>query len=644
MTAEIANPSRTAPSSQTMENSSFSPPPNAAVAADSDTDDHSSSHDHSNRSFRSSALSRNLDIPSSNSLKSEEYRQLFRLPFEEVLVQDFNCALQENILLQGHMYLFDHYICFYSNIFGFESKKIIPLQDVTSVRRAKTAGIFPNAIEIVAASKKHIFASFLSRDEAYRLIVDGWSQNDNEPNGLSDRQDSKSEIGSQLNGVGSIENGNTSDSPANERESDERNSEVSRSGDTEISPNHVDDDDVRPTSQEIPDIKEEKQDAVSAEGPSTSSSVNWKQENIDAPEVSKSFTLAGESKFQISVEQFFNYFFSDDGIGFVESYHKACGDRDFKCSSWTPCEDSGFVREKSFLHPIKVYFGAKCGGCKETQKYRVYKNSHLFIATSQEVSDVPYADYFTVEGAWDVQKDDNESQGCILRVYVRVTFSKKTIWKGKIEQSTMEECRETYATWIDLAHKLIKQKNSEEIGGKKVEGGQIGHKNTKENGDCAERSHVNADAGTTTETVTKTLSNKPTGKLLQGSLQHVSTIADTMKSLALNFFSFLKNRGNLQQFLVISLCIILLLMQISIVVLLNRPQQVHVISQADHFSSVGSASGQRAAEAMAWMEKRVHLLNDEMLVVEGQLERMRHEHITLKAQLKDLQHLIKQQQ
>lgn len=60
-------------------------------------------------------------------------------------------------------------------------------------------------------------------------------------------------------------------------------------------------------------------------------------------------------------------------------------------------------------------------------------------------------------------------------------------------------------------------------------------------------------------------------------------------------------------------------------------------------SSVGLGAGNRAAEAMAWMEKRVHLLKDEMLVVEAQLERMRHEHIMLKSQLKDLEGLYKQQ-
>jgi hypothetical protein len=33
-------------------------------------------------------------------------------------------------------------------------QKTIPLQEVTEVRKAKTAAIFPNAIEIVAGSKR----------------------------------------------------------------------------------------------------------------------------------------------------------------------------------------------------------------------------------------------------------------------------------------------------------------------------------------------------------------------------------------------------------------------------------------------------------------------------------------------------------
>ena len=43
-------------------------------------------------------------------------------------IEDFHCALQKKICLQGRLYLFQHHVCFYSNLFGFIKSKVIPLQ------------------------------------------------------------------------------------------------------------------------------------------------------------------------------------------------------------------------------------------------------------------------------------------------------------------------------------------------------------------------------------------------------------------------------------------------------------------------------------------------------------------------------------
>jgi hypothetical protein len=56
--------------------------------------------------------------------------------------------LQKRILLQGRLYLFDSYVCFYSNLFGYVHTKVIPLADVTAVCKKKTALVVPNAIEV----------------------------------------------------------------------------------------------------------------------------------------------------------------------------------------------------------------------------------------------------------------------------------------------------------------------------------------------------------------------------------------------------------------------------------------------------------------------------------------------------------------
>lgn len=83
-------------------------------------------------------------------------------------------------------------------------------------------------------------------------------------------------------------------------------------------------------------------------------------------------------------------------------------------------------------------------------------------------------------------------------------------------------------------------------------------------------------------------------------------------------------------------------MQVSIVLLLSRPQNIHVISQADYLSGLGSGAGERSPEAVAWLEKRLYHLKDEMTMVETRLERMRLEHAQLKEQLRELEHINNQ--
>lgn len=71
--------------------------------------------------------------------------------------------------------------------------------------------------------------------------------------------------------------------------------------------------------------------------------------------------------------------------------------------------------------------------------------------------------------------------------------------------------------------------------------------------------------------------------------------------------------------------------------LLSRPQHIHV-SSTDYARGL-KFSGGRSSDAMAWLEKRMHHLKDEMYMVEARLEMMRREHAQLKAQLRDLEEL-----
>ncbi|KAF4365458.1 hypothetical protein F8388_012823 [Cannabis sativa] len=583
------------------------------------------------------------DLQTATILRSEEYRQLFRLPPEEVLIEDFNCAFQENILIQGHMYLFVHYICFYSNIFGIlwvMLQKMIPFHEVTSVRRAKTAGIFPNAIEIYAGSKKYFFGSFLSRDEAFKLINDGWLQHSNGAKLITD-QDSVSVASSQENGA-VIEEVTSIIQAVDEVDSNNRKLDISIAQDF-VAPSNVEDVAATTTIAELQDIVE--QDIVivpeTKSSSSTTSSI-LKQEDCEAPKIAEGYTMVAESQFPIKVEDFFNYFFSDDAVSFVESFHSNCGDKEFKCNTWYPHDKFGHARDVSFLHPIKLYFGAKFGGCQETQKFRLYKNSHLVIETSQEVSDVPYGDYFHVEGLWDVKRDADESkEGCFLRVYLNVAFSKRTVWKGKIVQSTLEECREAYGTWIKMAHELLKKKNlakqkEENAVATVVPTSEVPSEREAKHLESSEMINESSEQLRVQNVSDFVAVNRHVNSLYQAKLGGVSSFVSWLTEFMTRMYSSMKTQSNLSLAVAI-IFFVILLMQLSILALLARPQHIHVHAPAEYNMGMDSklGGGRLSSEALIWLEKRMHHLKDEMYMVEARLERMRHEHSFLKSQLEN---------
>ncbi|XP_060958920.1 protein VASCULAR ASSOCIATED DEATH 1, chloroplastic isoform X3 [Cannabis sativa] len=517
---------------------------------------------------------------------------------------------------------------------------MIPFHEVTSVRRAKTAGIFPNAIEIYAGSKKYFFGSFLSRDEAFKLINDGWLQHSNGAKLITD-QDSVSVASSQENGV-VIEEVTSIIQAVDEVDSNNRKLDISIVQDF-VAPSNVEDVAATTTIAELQDIVE--QDIVivpeTKSSSSTTSSI-LKQEDCEAPKIAEGYTMVAESQFPIKVEDFFNYFFSDDAVSFVESFHSNCGDKEFKCNTWYPHDKFGHARDVSFLHPIKLYFGAKFGGCQETQKFRLYKNSHLVIETSQEVSDVPYGDYFHVEGLWDVKRDADESkEGCFLRVYLNVAFSKRTVWKGKIVQSTLEECREAYGTWIKMAHELLKKKNlakqkEENAVATVVPTSEVPSEREAKHLESSEMINESSEQLRVQNVSDFVAVNRHVNSLCQAKLGGVSSFVSWLTEFMTRMYSSMKTQSNLSLAVAI-IFFVILLMQLSILALLARPQHIHVHAPAEYNMGMDSklGGGRLSSEALIWLEKRMHHLKDEMYMVEARLERMRHEHSFLKSQLEN---------
>ncbi|KAL3813739.1 hypothetical protein ACJIZ3_015007 [Penstemon smallii] len=547
-------------------------------------------------SYSTSSRSRRLDPqdhPPEPS-RGEEYRQLFRLPQDEVFIQDFICALQDKFLLQGHIYLFVRYICFYSNQFGFETKEIIPFHEVTSVRRVKAISVFPNAIEIIARGKKYLITSILSRDEAFKLIHDGWLQHNNGPEEITPQQELISEISSPENGNNLFEESGGCRFSVDESQIIRSDEKTHISEDCKLFVDGEPNIDSTSLGTQVNEEEKAKDDQRSV-----AKSSAWVPEDADAPEVLEYYKEVAESKFPIHVEEFFNMFLSDDGVrfdngvSFEEQFRRRCNDRDLKITSWQPHDEFGHTRNVSFRHPTLTFLsGKRLGGYQEVQKYRVYRNNHLVVDTRREVSDVPFEDYHFVKLRWDVEESTDSTPGCILRVYIAVGFHKPTEWKDILARSIARESTKVFGLWIELAHELLKQKNLEK-----------------------EEGLMSSDATETIpdlEDVSQQVTDPMQGDFVKASL--ASFIGDVFAK----FTSSSKHQR--MACILIVIVVVLVLMQISIPLLLNNRPQANLSS-----SMVGT--GENRSEALVSVLKQMKYLKEEMRVMETLLDKLQHEHM-----------------
>ncbi|XP_063982377.1 GRAM domain-containing protein 2B-like isoform X2 [Diachasmimorpha longicaudata] len=93
---------------------------------------------------------------------------------DERVLNYYSCALVGDILLQGHLYITPNYFAFYSNVFGYVTKLLIPTVSVRKISKEKTARIIPNAIAVATDEERHVFCSLLSRDSTFKLMKQVW--------------------------------------------------------------------------------------------------------------------------------------------------------------------------------------------------------------------------------------------------------------------------------------------------------------------------------------------------------------------------------------------------------------------------------------------------------------------------------------
>ncbi|XP_057655563.1 GRAM domain-containing protein 2A-like isoform X2 [Diorhabda carinulata] len=95
---------------------------------------------------------------------------------DEKVLNHYSCALIGDILLQGHLYITKNYFAFYSNVFGYVTKLLIPILTVENITKEKTARIIPNAVGVSTSEDKHVFGSLISRDNTLIYMRTVWQK------------------------------------------------------------------------------------------------------------------------------------------------------------------------------------------------------------------------------------------------------------------------------------------------------------------------------------------------------------------------------------------------------------------------------------------------------------------------------------
>ncbi|XP_026274590.1 protein Aster-B isoform X3 [Frankliniella occidentalis] len=121
--------------------------------------------------------------------RSKDFNRIFKdVPPEERLIVDYSCAVAKEILIHGRLYVSQNYLCFYANIFRWETLISLRWKDVTAITKEKTALVIPNAILVCTETENLFFTTFGARDKAYLMLFRVWQ------NALMDQQMSMQEM------------------------------------------------------------------------------------------------------------------------------------------------------------------------------------------------------------------------------------------------------------------------------------------------------------------------------------------------------------------------------------------------------------------------------------------------------------------
>lgn len=389
--------------------------------------------------------------------RSDDFKRIFKdIPSEERLVVEYSCAIQRDILVHGRLYVSQNYLCFYANIFRWETQVTIRWKDVTSLTKEKTALVIPNAILVHTNTDRHFLTSFTARDKAFLMLFRVWQ------NALMDQPMSTQEMWQWVHSCYGDELGLTSDDddyvapattdPLNSQPLDDdksfggkgdRNSDSSYS---EANNNNSNDGNVFNESDKYPQPIVQPPTPTSpsehlASDPSDSSpseSESEKQGTLVTCPCLHDGRLLVHMQVSIHVDQLFTHLFTNSKFAF--DLHETRKSTDVKQSPWvTNPSTNQKGRTVSHTVPITQAIGPKQTQVTESQKMLPCSKPGEIYAIEIEACNagIPYADAFYVTTHYCLTRGKDPGTSTIA-VYCQIKY-RKSVW-GLVKNYIEKNC------------------------------------------------------------------------------------------------------------------------------------------------------------------------------------------------------------
>lgn len=407
-----------------------------------------------------------LELLSTEELYTTEIVRAMFGPSVGAVVGDFSCLHKRN---SGRLYLSTTALCYYSNLFGSETKVLLRLLEVFEVSRTKNSGILVKATNM----SEYSFRSFKDRDKVYHAILrlradtvnasPRWQRAMEFDTEAIDEPSSRSTVSpdrpfrtcsSSL--LEAASSGAASTAKPFKKMKKKKKRIRSRSVDsvTESTDNRL-----RLSSEEWDtdfsgDDEQPQEERLVTDGTiatqETSKSI-WSS-LVDEPLKDSAIE---KTHLSCSLDDFYKNFLATDArYSFGTFQRNIIGDLDLDISSWEK-ESDALTRTIKFRHPLKQKLGPSFAMMERQQTCYYLKDLGIFMKSDSYGKGFPAADAFHVEDTWLIEPVDG---GVTMTVRFEVVYVKNTIFKRAIDANTNTEYSAMYGKYLKMVKSALGEK------------------------------------------------------------------------------------------------------------------------------------------------------------------------------------------